>query len=75
LYIRYNRLMFKFFFFIYFISFLKTLPGGLSAWEGKLDEVEDSDVAEVGECLRDGSVVVLESQFAMVEDKVRVATG
>jgi len=43
-----------------FISCLQAPTRGLSAWEGKLDEVEDTDVAEVGECVRDGFVVVFE---------------
>ena len=45
--------------FTFFFSF--HYPGGLSAWEGKLDEVEDTDVAEVGECSRNGFVVVFVS--------------
>ena len=46
--------------FFFPFHFYKRQPGGLSAWEGKLDEVENNDVAEVGECARDGFVVVFE---------------
>jgi len=50
-----NTSTFKILFLSFFFSFLRGL-GGLSAWEGKLDEVEDTDVVEVKQCARDNFV-------------------